>query len=74
MPLVNYVLIAIEIRSELLLREAWTLEAHHDQMVQLTECMCILLIISNNSYAGLNSQFSKPAKKEKVDGRISNYP
>ena len=36
--------------------------------------MCILLIISNNSYAGLNSQFSKPAKKEKADGRISNYP
>ena len=42
-------------------------------MVQLTECMCILLIISNHSYAGLNSQFSKPAKKQKVFGRISNY-
>ena len=43
-------------------------------MVQLTEFMCILLTISNNSFTGLNSQFSKPAMKEKVDARILNYP
>ena len=72
MPLVNYVLIAIEIRSELPLREAWRLTMIEWALVQVG--MCILLIISNNPYyAGLNSRFSKPAKKEKVDGRISNY-
>ena len=43
-------------------------------MPNLAKCMCILLIISNNSFTGLNSQFSKPAMKEKVDARILNYP
>ena len=69
MPLVNYALITIEIRSELPLCEAWRLTMIDGEC---TECMCILLTISNNSYAGLNSQFSKPASKQKVDGRISN--
>ena len=72
MPLVN-------VRADYYRDTIWAttprgLEAHHDQMVQLTEFMCILLTISNNSFTGLNSQFSKPAMKEKVFGRILNYP
>ena len=73
MPLVNHVMITIEIRSELPLREAWRLTMIEWPLV-LLDVYSRLLIISNNSCAGLNSQFSKPAKKEKVDGRISNYP
>ena len=71
MPLVNYVLIAIEIRSELPLREAWRLT--------MIEWPLLLLDVYSTHhfqqfYAGLKSQFSKPATKEKVFGRISNYP
>ena len=73
MPLVNYVLITIEIRSELPLREAWRLTMIEWALVQV-HVYSTHSSFSNNSYAGLNSQFSKPAKKEKVDGRISNYP
>ena len=76
MPLVNYVLITIEIRSELPLREAWRLTMIEWPLLLLDVYSSFYSSFPTivNSYAGLNSQFSKPAKKEKVFGRISNYP
>ena len=49
MPLVNYVLITIEIRSELPLREAWRLTMIEWPLV-LLDVYSRLLIISNNSW------------------------